>query len=257
MCPTASQIAERPRTRQMRAARETGLTLLFHDRRRLVDGTLTGAEAQLRWPSPRAGTVFGPALDESAMAVDAVAALLSNTCRQAVTVTDGLVSVTVPDWFLRSGTLLEAAAQALDATGLDPERLELAIAEAGLDSHCTDTLLAMSALRDLGVGLAMDGFGRRDASLLALKRLPLTALKLDGGLAADALYDPGARALISATSGFAHKLDMIVVAAAPQEDALLGILRQSGCDETVARTMQTRAASAVGGYAAAGAHGFI
>ena len=52
------------------------------------------------------------------------------------------------------------------------QQLSSAIGEAMLAEVDADGLLALSALRDLGVGLCVDGFGSGMTSLTLLRRLP-------------------------------------------------------------------------------------
>lgn len=71
----------------------------------------------------------------------------------------------------------------LSAAGVDPRRIVLQIRDSAV-AHlplARDTALG---LRRLGVGIALDGFGGRTGSLLALRELPFTQLRLDPTFAA-------------------------------------------------------------------------
>ena len=60
---------------------------------------------------------------------------------------------------IAAGALLGQVAAALEESGLPPERLELELTESQVLAVDTETLLALSAVRDLGVGLTLDDFG--------------------------------------------------------------------------------------------------
>jgi EAL domain-containing protein (putative c-di-GMP-specific phosphodiesterase class I) len=71
----------------------------------------------------------------------------------------------------------------LSATGVDARRIVLQIR----DSALADVPLARETalgLRRLGLGIALDGFGGRVGSLMALRELPFTQLRLDPTFAA-------------------------------------------------------------------------
>jgi EAL domain-containing protein (putative c-di-GMP-specific phosphodiesterase class I) len=108
--------------------------------------------------------------------------------------------------------------------------LEIEIAESTLADSGSDVLLALSALCDLGVGVALDGFGSGSASLLTLKHLPLTTVKLDRSLIRELPRDWSAQALIDAAIGCAHALGAGVVAIGVETEAQRELLARLGCD---------------------------
>jgi EAL domain-containing protein (putative c-di-GMP-specific phosphodiesterase class I) len=77
----------------------------------------------------------------------------------------------------------EVAAQ-LAIRGLASSSLVLEIS-AGQLSESEQCLSTLSMLRSLGIAVALDDFGRSGTSLSALRRLPISAVKLDPSLAAE------------------------------------------------------------------------
>jgi EAL domain-containing protein (putative c-di-GMP-specific phosphodiesterase class I) len=127
--------------------------------------------------------------------------------------------------------LLERIADALDASGLAPDLLEVGLTEAMVGDADMADLLALSAIRDLGVGLVLDRFDAGAATLAMLERLPLTGLKLDRALVREL---PGrgadadiARAIIDA----GRALDLIIVADGVATEAQRACLAGFGCQE--------------------------
>jgi EAL domain-containing protein (putative c-di-GMP-specific phosphodiesterase class I) len=234
--PRAGSPAETRRLRQdlRQAAEAGGFTLLFQPRRALAGGAVLGAEATLRWPRSRGGAISAGALmthlESFDLAGPVVARALREACCAASLWASGLLSITVPGASLVDSTLLGHIGAALAESGLSPERLEIALAEPALATESTEALLILAALRDLGVGVAMDGFGAESASLLTLKRLPLTVLKLDRSLVRDLPDDREAQAVVAAAIFFAHALDVSVVACGMETEAQRGFLRRIGCD---------------------------
>jgi EAL domain-containing protein (putative c-di-GMP-specific phosphodiesterase class I) len=209
--------------------------LAFQPRRDLRRDLLVGAALQLRWPRKRGGTSpasgFMPLLEAHGLAADVASWALNSACQEAAGWERGQICVAADPGALRGGVLLRQVGQALAVSGLAPERLEIELSEAALAIDTSDTLLTLAALRDLGVGIALEGFGSESASLLLLKHLPLTSLKLDRSLVRDLPDDREAAAIIEAATAFAHALDIIVVACGLETPAQRAFLQRIGCDE--------------------------
>jgi EAL domain-containing protein (putative c-di-GMP-specific phosphodiesterase class I) len=217
------------------AAQEGGFALAFQPRRRMRDSGLLGAQAQLRWPRRRGGMTqaigFMPLLEECGLADEVATWAMRAACEAAAAWPHGQVSVPAAGVTWRTGKLLAQVGAALACSGLAPERLEIEIAEPLLAADSSDLLLVVSALRDLGVGVALDAFGSDTASLLVLKRLPLTALKLDRSLVRDLPHDRDAAAVVLAVTDFAHAMDVSVAAVGMDTVGQRDFLRRAGCDE--------------------------
>jgi EAL domain-containing protein (putative c-di-GMP-specific phosphodiesterase class I) len=77
----------------------------------------------------------------------------------------------------------EMAAQ-LAIRGLAPSSVVLEVS-AGRFSESEQCVATLGLLRSLGIAVALDDFGRSGTSLSALRRLPISAVKLDPSLAPD------------------------------------------------------------------------
>ena len=116
------------------------------------------------------------------------------------------------------------------ASGLSPDALELELAEAALLGNDDDVLLTLCALRDAGVRLALDGFGRETASLSVLRRLPLTTLKIDRALVRELPNGHEDVSLMHAIIGAAHAMGLTVVAEGVETEEQRALLACLGCD---------------------------
>lgn len=70
----------------------------------------------------------------------------------------------------------------------------------------------MTALRELGVGIAFDDFGTGFASLSSLQRYPLTTLKIDRGFIANIIDRPGDAAITRALVMLSKELGLDTIA---------------------------------------------
>jgi len=224
-----------------RATAEGGFSLSLTPCHRLspaaAGASLRGAEASLRWPRRLGMSSAGglqPLIASSGLTAEVGAWLVQAACEAAQRWPDPagqtVISFDAPPPCLADASLLAQVSDALDASGLAPERLEIEISEHVLAESGPDTLLALSALCDLGVGIALDCFGSETASLLTLKHLPLSTVKLDRSLVRDLPRDPASRALVAAAIGCAHALEVEVVAIGVETEAQRELLARLGCD---------------------------
>jgi EAL domain-containing protein (putative c-di-GMP-specific phosphodiesterase class I) len=229
------------------AVREGNFSLAFQARRRLSDNGYLGEDAQLRWSARGRGVVqantFMPMVEECGLTAPVTEWTLAAACQAATARQDGVISITLPGSVAADASLLMMVGDALQASDLPPERLEIAMPEDQVCGDCATTLMSLSALRDLGIGVALDDFGRAGACLIKLKRLPLTAVKLDRSLLRDMVADRAAAFMVRAAIDFAHALDVDVVASGVETEAQRSLLRHIGCDSALERHVHGAPAS--------------
>lgn len=240
--PRTGQSTRRRLERDLRAAVvEDGLVLYYQPRLALASGAVVGAEALLRWPHPRQGLIspatFIPIAERTELVHDIARFVLRSACTEAMqwpTVSHNpppRVSVNISARQLADHVLLEQLSEALEVSRLPPERLELEFAESMLVETELETLLTLSAIRDLGVGLTLDDFGVGPACLSVLRRLPLTVLKIDRSLVRGLPADREDAAIVRAMVAIAHTLDLGVAAGGIETEAQRAFLAGIGCDE--------------------------
>jgi EAL domain-containing protein (putative c-di-GMP-specific phosphodiesterase class I) len=217
--------------RDLHAAMEARAFILhYQPRLSLATGAIEANEALIRWPDRKRGLIppnsFIPVAEQSDLINLIGAWVLLEACTEAMGWGHHRLSVNVSARQLQSGVLPIQMAMALEQSGLPPDRLELELTESMLVDGSTDTLLALSAIRDLGVGLALDDFGTGFASLSMLKRLPLTVMKLDRSLVRDL---PANREDAAIVTG--HAIGLVVVAEGIETEAQRAFLSGIGCDE--------------------------
>jgi len=121
---------------------------------------------------------------------------------------------------------------ALDASGLDPRRLELEITETVLLRDEAKVHTALHKLRDLGVQIALDDFGTAYASLSYLRSFPFDTIKIDRSFMRD-LDDPqrpDCVAIVNAVVALAKQLQMNTVAEGVETADQLRTVSMAGCE---------------------------
>ena len=92
-------------------------------------------------------------------------------------------------------------------------------------------IATMQALAQINIKLSIDDFGTGYSSLSALKRFPVTRLKIDRSFVDGLPDDSNDRAITAAVISMAHNLNLKVIAEGVETERQLGFLRDSGCDE--------------------------
>ena len=119
---------------------------------------------------------------------------------------------------------------ALETTGLPPNRLVLEITESGLMRDPRAVLGRLQALRELGVRLAIDDFGTGYSSLSYLRWMPIDVLKMDKSFVDDLSSGDQRTALAGTIAGLARTLSMTVVAEGIERPEQADMLHAMQCE---------------------------
>ena len=188
----------------------------------LADDTLAGAEAVPVRPL-RASAGGSPLFDTAATLLRQAASLGQPW--------DGAPIAILLPGAIDPERIVGQVTAALASSGLAPIRLDLVFPEAALVDLDADSVFALAALRDLGVGLCVDGFGVGLASLTLLRRLPLTSLKLARTLVRALPDDREEAAILRAILGTAQAIGLNVVADGVENERQRAFLAQAGCQQ--------------------------
>jgi EAL domain-containing protein (putative c-di-GMP-specific phosphodiesterase class I) len=223
-----------------RAYSESLFELYYQPQVRMADGAIVGAEALLRWRHPERG-ILAPGLFLEALAVGPIAHevgcwILRRACEQAaawhgMALAPVRIGVNLFPAQFHGGTLVRTVDDALAATGLPPEALELEITENIALTHDDAMVAPLRVLRGKGVGLAFDDFGTGYASLSYLTRYPISRVKIDQSFVRKIAEDADDATIVRSLIGLAHSLGLEVTAEGVETSAQASFLRSEGCDE--------------------------
>lgn len=219
-----------------------GTELLFQPRFSLSDRKLVAVEASAAHARPRLHRGQPAAREIRDIGRDAT--MLRDACRLAMACSPDvapLLSLHVTEAQAASGLLARLIAEVLCDSHMPPERMELEFSEGSLQADEHDMLYLLAALRDLGVGLVLGGFGNGVSSLTLLRRRSLagllSGLKLDGLLVRDLVEDTdlvkndcNIKFLHGMTES-AHALGLLVIAEGIESERHHRRLLDSGCDQ--------------------------
>ena len=207
----------------------------------LETGSVTGAEALLRWKHPGRG-LLPPAgvvdvLERTGGIVPVGRRILELACRDASGWSerhDGqpltvAVNVAVPQ--VEDPTLPDIVLAACRDANLEPSRLVLEITETVLGRYDDRALAVLDQLRGAGVRVSIDDFGTGYSSLARLAMLPVDEIKIDRRFVSGIRDAQKQRSLLAAMISMAHGLGLRTVAEGVETEEQANLLRNLGCDQ--------------------------
>lgn len=212
----------------------------YQPRVNTATGTVTGAEALLRWQHPRRGLVmpdnFIPLLEDTGLVIPVGEWILQQACLQGRRWQDAGhesfgVSVNLSMKQFRAGTLISSVRNALEESGLPPRSLELEITETVLVDDAEQALDLMRELKQIGVTLSIDDFGTGYSSLNYLRRFPIDLLKIDGSFIRDVTRNRGDAAITTTIAVMAKSLRLGILAEGVETREQARFLKTIGCHD--------------------------
>ncbi len=206
---------------------------------RVADGTVTGAEALVRWAHPERGLLapatFLATLDAAGLTQDLTAWMLRRACIEARRWRDaGLppmriaVNATALD-FCAPG-FPEMVRRILAEQGLAPSALELELTEGAAVADPAGARASMLNLTEQGIATSLDDFGSGYSALGWLRHLPVAKIKVDRIFIDELGDDPAAYRMLQAIVGLAGDLGMTVLAEGVETERQMELVRDAGCD---------------------------
>jgi diguanylate cyclase (GGDEF)-like protein len=199
------------------------------------DHGITGFEALLRWQHPRRGLVPPGDFIECAEQWGLIGKIgewvLGEACKQAVSWPAPLtVAVNLSPNQFASGDLVGQVEKALKDSGLAPSRLELEITEGLLLHDTARTIDQLTALKTLGVKIAMDDFGTGYSSLAYLWRFPFDKIKLDRSFVAEMSDNAAITDIVRTITLLGQTLKLQVTAEGVETADQVRMLGEMHCD---------------------------
>ena len=121
-------------------------------------------------------------------------------------------SINISGASIASEEFLEFLESSIRESGVPPETLCFELTETSAVSNLTARRPADAALRVLGCTFALDDFGTGLSSLVYLKSLPVSVLKIDGAFVRDAGTNQRTESMVRAIAQLAHTMGMETVA---------------------------------------------
>lgn len=214
------------------AASRGELHLVYQPYIDLADGSVSGAEALMRWRHPTRGELqplsFIPMAEATGLILPLGRwALRAAMARAACWPASMTLSVNISPLQFHQSDFLDDIDAALAETGFPAGRLELEITETVLMRDNPDTTSQLRALINRGIRIALDDFGTGYSALAYLARLPHHRIKLDKAFVQD-LGNPATAELIRAIISLARAQGVAVTAEGVERDEHIALVRHAG-----------------------------
>ena len=213
------------------------LYMVYQPKISLIDGKLVRVEALVRWNDPTLGPIapsrFVPLAERHGLIDPLTQWGLRTTLRQWLSWRDQGIDTAIAFNIsalslehLDFPDLVERMCRALD---VPTSRLVLELTESATQPliKLMDTL---TRFRIKGIGLAIDDFGTGFSSLMQLRQLPFTEVKIDKFFVDDATTSADSRLIVKTIIDLAHGLGLSVTAEGIETVEQLRLLRELGCD---------------------------
>ncbi len=201
---------------------------------------IVGMEALLRWQHPERGLLypedFIAAAEASKLMIPIGDWILRRVCEEVVRwQKQGLpavkVSLNISLAQVRQIDFVEKFIKTLQEFKLQADLFEIEISEYGLNNSEQDVAKKLRILRDYGVSVTIDSFGRSYSSLSYLQNFPVDTLKIDRSFVREIEEGKNQNCIADGIAMMAKGLKLNVVGSGVENLHQLDYLRNLGCDE--------------------------
>ena len=220
------------------AIRNDEVNVAFQPKVSLATGRIIGAEALMRWVHPTRGPVEPAQVVASAEEhnrVDMITRfVLNRALREARAAIEHdpafMIAVNISALDLRDPMFAQQVASLLAAYRFPASNLMLEITETAPIENDQTVAQNMAVLKRSGVKLSVDDFGSGHASLHYLRQIPADEVKIDRSFVTGMDVSAEDRALVQASIEMIHALGRVSVAEGVENQAVVDLLREMGCD---------------------------
>lgn len=204
-----------------------------------VNQQVIGAEVLLRWDHPTLGNIspaeFIPIAEKNNHIIKIGYWVIQQTCEQlkkwesSPKLSKIRLSVNISAKQFLYINFIEELRDIIANTGIDPDFLKLELTETAVIDNIDDVIKKINILKDLGVRIALDDFGMGQSSLIYLKKLPVTQIKIDQSFVGDVLTDSNDAAIVQMILAIGKTIHCNIVAEGVEQVEQFELLKKFGC----------------------------
>lgn len=200
---------------------------------------IIAAEVLLRWDHPEIGQIhpvdFIPIAEKNNQIIKIGHWVLQQACQQIKAwETNPLLkkirlSVNISAKQFLYINFIKELREIVATTGIDPNLLKLELTESAVIDNLDDVINKMNVLKKMGVRVSLDDFGIGHSSLVYLKKLPVTQIKIDQSFVHDVLTDSNDAAIIKMVLAVGNTIHCNIVAEGVEQLEQFELLKKFGC----------------------------
>lgn len=222
----------------LRKALDTNqFNMVYQPQFELETGTIIGVEALIRWEHPELGPIspveFIPIAEETGLIVQIGKWILQQVCRdynQWKQHGHGSIkmAVNISVRQMQEQEFISSVKQVMEEYNVDPNMFELEITES-IMQNINQSIVILKELKQLGVKIAIDDFGKGYSSLSYLKHLPIDKIKVDKSFVDDILDPNHNGSIAKAIIDMGHIMKFTVIAEGIEEEKQVDFLLKNNC----------------------------
>lgn len=213
------------------------LHMVYQPKVSLADGSLKRVEALVRWDDPKMGAVapsrFVPLAERHGLIDQLTNWGLTTSLRQWRAWRDeGLdlcIAFNISALSLQHLDFPDLVERMCRALEVPTDRLVLELTE-GATQPLVKLMDTLTRFRIKGIGLALDDFGVGYSTLMQLRQLPFTEIKIDRFFVKDLAESNDSRVIVASIVELAHGLGLTVTAEGVETEEQLRYLAEVDCD---------------------------
>ncbi|HFD33355.1 MAG TPA: EAL domain-containing protein [Gammaproteobacteria bacterium] len=220
------------------ALNENLLELYYQPKVFLGDKKTTGLEALLRWNHPEKGFIPPDkiiAMAEQSGLINKVFEWVFNEASKQMRhwIDNGLkinIAVNLSVYDLQHHDIVNSIEKTIQQYNLSPSYFTVEVTESAMMADPEKTIEKLSAIDEMGARISIDDYGTGYSSLSYLKKLPVDELKIDKSFVMQMDKDENDAIIVRSTIDLAHNLGLKVVAEGVENQDILDLLSELGCD---------------------------
>ena len=214
------------------------LYLCYRPQLELDDDRITGAEALLRWNHAAKGPIRPRQIIHAAERAGLMSRLtswvISTALRECAEMRrQGLdigISINISAITFRDAELDEMFARALSLWDLPPEVVTIELSESIGMAETLGAIDVLKKLDEMGLRVSADGFGMGQSSMMRLRELPFSEMKISRSFVTDMLRREANELIVRSMIDLGSSLGLRVVADGVNDSDTCDALRFLGCD---------------------------
>lgn len=221
-----------------KAIDESTLELYYQPQINLIDSSLHGVEALLRWNHPVHGFIppdeFIPMAEQTGL-IKSLTQWVINEALSFIVQLRGLdsrigISVNISALNLQEKCFDLTVAELLQRYQVPPNALLLEVTETSVMQDAARCFNMLERLHKLGIQLSVDDFGTGHSSLAYIKKLPVQEIKIDRSFVMEMDHNSDDEVIVKTTVNMCHSLNYKVVAEGVESFEICNALKRMGCD---------------------------
>ncbi len=215
------------------------LFLMYQPLLNISEGAISECEALIRWKNDKGDMVmpdeFIPLAEKSNLIEKINLFVVNEACRQQnewrqAGISDVRININLSGNKLIFKKLLKQFRRNLRSMNLSPLLFGIELTERTLNDISQDTIYELEEMRELGMKIAIDDFGTDYSSLISLKNLPITTLKIDKSFIDGLPDNKDDFALVKTIINLGHSLNLDIVAEGVETFEQLQFLKEHSCN---------------------------